>query len=193
MKGRIYISGVFANLKYVKCRPNVDWLDNDPHFWSSPPTWGICRTDFRGVMSKGDYIFFVLPKKTDLPQMVYGYFKIADHIDHLTAYHLFPNKRMRETNPNGNIIVNADGTYNQLDGGAHLSRFNQIKKHYIVGEIRDHCFLKPVHIRRLAPLFLNTLNNIFNCDKNEIIKILTRKGRILNESQIYMLMNWLKN
>jgi hypothetical protein len=40
----------------------VGWLDNDPHFWEPPPTWGICRTDSRRVVKVGDYIFFVLPK-----------------------------------------------------------------------------------------------------------------------------------
>jgi hypothetical protein len=39
MQGRIYISGAFTNLNYVKCKPNNEWLDNDPHFWSNPPTW----------------------------------------------------------------------------------------------------------------------------------------------------------
>ena len=33
--------------------------------WNWPPTWGICRTDFRRVIKVGDYIFFVLPKASD--------------------------------------------------------------------------------------------------------------------------------
>jgi hypothetical protein len=199
MEGRIYISSAFTNLRYVRCRPNADWLDNDPHFWNSPPTWGICRTDFRRKLSKGDYVFFVLPKNAkdahgeSLPQMVYGYFKIKEHIDHLTAYRRFPQKRMRDTNPNGNIIVNDDGTYNQLDGGVHRERFEQISDHYIVGHSSEKRFLKPAHIRRLAPAFLATLNEIFDSEAPDVFEVIGRKGRVLDDTQVCQLVNWLND
>jgi hypothetical protein len=199
MQGRIYISSAFTNLRYIKCKPNADWLDNDPHFWNSPPTWGICRTDYRRILEKDDYIFFVLPKNANgtngdtLPQMIYGYFKILEHIDHLTAYKRFPQKRMRNANPNGNIIVNADGTYNRYDNNAHKDRFNQIKEHYIVGDINDYRFLKPTEIRRLAPSFLLALNNLFSTKAMDIFEVIGRKGRTLNDIQVSKLVNWLNN
>lgn len=198
MQGRIYISSAFTNLRYVKCKPNSAWLDNDPHFWKSPPTWGICRTDFRKQLNKDDYIFFVLPKYSkdekdlDLPQMIYGYFKIVDHIDHLTAYKSFPQKRMRNTNPNGNIIVDANGHYNEFDGDVHRSRFSQIRKHYIVGHRSKNKFLKPQEIRRLAPTFLMTLNAIFQTDASDIFEVIGRKGRKLSDKQITRLLDWIR-
>ena len=197
MEGRIYISSAFTNLRYVRCKPNVDWLDNDPHFWKSPPTWGICRTDFRRMLYKDDYIFFVLPKNakgadgSELPQMIYGYFKIACHIDHVNAYNRFPQKRMRNANPNGNIIVNSDGTYNRLDHGAHKDRFDQIKDHYVVGDRKVHRFLTPAEIHRLAPSFLSTLNDVFDTKATNIFEVIGRKGRVLKESQISKLVSWL--
>jgi hypothetical protein len=75
-EGRIYISGAFTTINRSKCGGGVGWLDNDPHFWTQPPTWGICRTDYRRVIRKGDYIFFVLPKASELPQMIYGFFQV---------------------------------------------------------------------------------------------------------------------
>lgn len=199
MQGRIYISSAFTNLRYVKCKPNADWLDNDPHFWNSPPTWGICRTDFRRNLWEDDYIFFVLPKHARdargerLPQMIYGYFKIVRHIDHMKAYRRFPQKRMRNANPNGNIIVNANGAYNRFDGGAHRDRFRQIMEHYIVGHSREKRFLKPADIRRLAPYFLETLNDVFESEASDVFGVIGRKGRVLNNTQIYKLANWLND
>lgn len=92
MKGRIYISGAFTTVVHSKCK-QLGELDNDPHFWESPPTWGICRPDIRELLNfKNDnYIFFVLPKKSDLPQMIYGYMKIVD----ITRSGVFDSDRCR--------------------------------------------------------------------------------------------------
>lgn len=197
MEGRIYISGAFSSLCNNNCKSIGPTPDNDPHFYNSPPTWGICRTDFRKKLKKGDYVFFVLPKnaidenKLHLPQMIYGYFKIEQHIDHITAYQLFPQKRMRAEHPNGNIIVNADGSYNQFDNGAHLEKFNQIKEHYIIGSQLENRFLQPQDVIRLAPSFLDVLNEVFEANFTDIFKIIGRKGRIINEMQIQQLLHWI--
>lgn len=191
MQGRIYISSAFTNIKYVKCKPNKDWLDNDPHFWKAPPTWGICRTDFRKMLDKDDYIFYVLPKKAELPQMIYGYIKVIESILHIEAYKRFPQKRMGNENPNGNIIVNEAGNYNRFDNEVHKDRFEQIKKYYIVGDNYKSKFLKPEKIIRLSKTFLYTLQKVFNSNAIDIFSIIGRKGRVLNEQQINILLKWL--
>ena len=192
MQGRIYISSAFTNLKYSICKPNSEFLDNDPHFWNSPPTWGVCRTDFRSKLEKGDYIFFVLPKYTTLPQMIYGYMKIIDNITHIDAYKRFPQKRMkRNGNPNGNIIVGKNGEYNDYDDNIHEDRFAKIKQYYVVGDRIRSQFLKPEKIKLLAPTFLQTLNKVFNINPDNIFSIIGRKGRKLNEEQINTLLRWL--
>lgn len=191
MEGRIYISGAFTNIKYAKCKPNKNWLDNDPHFWNEPPTWGICRTDFRKKLDKNDYIFFVLPKEAELPQMIYGYIKIQESISHVEAYNRFPQKRMKNNNPNGNIIVDEFGNYNRFDNNVHKDKFERIKNYYIIGDKNNSSFLRPREIIKLSKYFLPTLQNIFNSKAADIFGIIGRKGRILNDAQIIKLLNWL--
>jgi len=191
MQGRIYISSAFTNFKYVKCKTNKDWLDNDPHFWNSPPTWGICRTDFRKMLDKDDYVFFVLPKKAELPQMIYGYIKIVESIPHIEAYKSFPQKRMENKNPNGNIIVDEFGNYNRFDNNVHQVRFEEIKKYYIIGDKNISKFLKPNDIIKLSKYFFPTLQTVFDSKAKNIFNIIGRKGRVLSEKQINYLLKWL--
>ena len=195
MQGRIYISSAFTNLKYSICKPNQEWLDNDPHFWnpSKPPTWGICRTDFRKQLKKEDYIFFVLPKYTQLSQMIYGYMKILENITHVEAYKKYPEKRMKNGNPNGNIIVDENGNYNRFDLGIHEDKFEEIKKYYVIGVKANSRLLSEKDIKRLAPSFLSILNKIFDSNSEKIFSIIGRKGRVLNEQQIVDLLNWLNH
>ena len=100
---------------------------------------------------------------------------------------------MRNRNPNGNIIVNADGSYNRLDAGAHRDRFDQVKEHYIVGDQQVHRFFKPSEIYRLAPSFLATLNDVFDSKAMDIFQVIGRKGRVLNDKQVSKLLNWLNS
>lgn len=106
MAGRIYISSAFKSLKNATCKLNDESLDNDPHFWKQPPTWGICRTDYRRNCKVGDYIFFVLPKKSSLnEQCIYGYLKVKDIITHAQAYKAFPSKRMADKNQMETLLL----------------------------------------------------------------------------------------
>jgi hypothetical protein len=194
MEGRIYISGAFTTINCSNCG-GKEWLDNDPHLWSDPPTWGICRTDFRRVVKKGDYIFFVLPKKSELPQMIYGYLRVLEKITHIEAYHRpeLRHKRMANKNPNGNIIVDADGNYNRFDKGVHKDRFEQIKQYYVVGDRRESEFLTEDHIKQFAPEFLAVLNATFGTHNDSVFGIIGRKGRRLTEKQVANLLTWLRN
>src|SRR5688500_3981471 len=121
MKGLIYIAGSFETVSRSKCGGGRAWIDNDPHFWTNPPTWGICRNDLRRKADIGDYVFFVLPRKARHPQMVFGYLRVAEKITHREAFDraALATKRMGNKNPNGNILVNRHGRYNRFDRGAH--------------------------------------------------------------------------
>jgi len=193
MKGRIYISGAFTTVVKSKCNP-LGWLDNDPHFWESPPTWGICRPDIRETLAAGDYIFFVLPLTSDLPQMIYGYMRIAEIISHEEAYRRneLKKKRMGNKNPNGNIIVNEHSKYNRYDGGFHKRNFTRIKRHYAIGDKTDSEFLSADKIKRLAPDFLATIERVLNIKGSRSIDIISRWGRRLSPDQISQLLKWLK-
>jgi hypothetical protein len=192
-EGRIYISGAFKKVNRSKCGGGVGWLDNDPHFWTQPPTWGICRTDYRRVIKNGDYIFYVLSKASELPQMIYGYFQVKDKITHIQAFnrHELASKRMGNKNPNGNIIVDANGQYNRFDGGSHEKRFEKIKLYYVIGDESNSEFLTEKKIRQLAPSFLFTLNKIFESNENSVFKVIGRSGRRMSEKHVNQLLAWL--
>jgi hypothetical protein len=192
MQGRIYISGSFTEI--IPPLSKEDWRDNCPHFWSEPPTWGICRPDFRKSLSVGDYVFFVLPANVRLPQMIYGYMRILEKIDHLAAYHrpeLF-DKRMGNKNPNGNIIVDSAGNYNKFDMGFHLGNFSKIKQHYVIGDPENSEFLTEAKLLQKQPAFQATLNAIFNKQGKTPIDVITRKGRRMDQQQVASLLHWLK-
>lgn len=194
MKGRIYISGSFTTLVRSRCK-QFGWLDNDPHFWESPPTWGICRPDIRTSLDPEDYVFFVLPKKSELPQMIYGYMRIKEIITHAEAWHRpsLTRKRMGNKNPNGNIIVDSRGSYNRFDAGAHKKRFETIKQKYAIGYVNHSEFICEDKIRKLAPKFLDKLNRLFKFRKSSVFEAVSRWGRVLSSKQISELLTWLKS
>lgn len=193
MKGYIYIASAFETVNRSACGRKGSWVDNDPHFWTSPPTWGICRNDLRATAEIGDYVFFVLPRRGRHPQMIFGYLKIAENISHLAALHRrdLRSKRMRKGTPNGNIIVDANGNYNPLDGGAHRYKFEKIKRHYVVGCEANSRMLSAEEIRRKAPAFVDALGSILGIQGDRAIDIISRKGRILNAMQLNSLLAWL--
>jgi hypothetical protein len=46
MKGFIYIAGSFRTVRRTACGGDASWIDNDPHFWTQPPTWAFVETTF---------------------------------------------------------------------------------------------------------------------------------------------------
>lgn len=99
-------------------------------------------------------MFFVLPKRARHPQMLFGYMQISEKITHVEAFRREDSKRMGSQNPNGNMMVDDLGNYNQFDGGAHKSIFHKIKGEYVVGDVQRSKFLTDSEIRRLAPVSL---------------------------------------
>jgi hypothetical protein len=195
VRGYIYIASAFETVNRSACGQGGSWVDNDPHFWTSPPTWGICRNDLRARADVGDFVFFVLPRRGRHPQMILGFLRIKEKISHFEA---FPrpelrSKRMSNKIPNGNIIVERDGKYNRFDGGAHKHKFEKIKQHYVIGSETESRMLKSEEIRHLAPQFLNTLGRIVGVQGSRAIDIISRKGRVLTAQQVESLLSWLNN
>lgn len=195
MKGAIYIAGAFRTVIKSKCGCRVDSPDNDPHFWSTPPTWGICRPDLRERLDSGDYIFFVLPRKSDLPQSIFGYLKIDSVITHAEAYaHAgLTSKRMGNKSPNGNIIVDKCGRYNRYDGNVHKSNFDRIEKRFAVSNADDWVFLNENAIRRSAESFMPMLRRILDSDGKMPIDLISRYGKTLGEGQVKALKEWVQS
>ena len=193
MKGYIYIASAFETVNRSVCGQKRSWIDNDPHFWTSPPTWGICRNDLRARSEVGDYVFFVLPRRGRHPQMIFGFLKITEIISHVEAFRRadLRSKRMGNKMPNGNIIVGAGGIYNKFDGGAHKHKFQKIESHYAIGCEKESRMLTSSDIRQLAPSFLTALGSILDIKGDRAIDIVSRKGRILTAHQVRSLLAWL--
>ena len=193
MQGIIYIAGSFYTVNKSKCGKGKGWIDNDPHFWINPPTWGICRNDLRKKVKDKDYIFYVLPKKSPHKQCLFGYIKVKEIITHEQAYRhpKLKAKRMRNKNPNGNIIVDSNGIYNKFDGNAHIAIFNKIKDQYVIGDTCNSRMLSEEEINRLAPSFVDLLKELFNKQEGTSpIDFISRYGKILCEKQVNKLLEW---
>lgn len=192
MKGFMYIAGSFQTVRRSKCGGGKGWIDNDPHFWTSPPTWGICRNDLRRKVGDGDYIFFVLPRNAKQPQSIFGYMRVAEKIPHGAAFRrrALRSKRMGNKNPNGNIIVDASSKYNRFDMGAHRRIFEKVKREYVIGNPKHSRFLTEAEIARLAPRFLNLLRGLFGGQGSKPYDFISRYGCQLSESQVHTILNW---
>lgn len=193
MKGYIYIASAFETVNRSVCGQKGSWVDNDPHFWTSPPTWGICRNDLRDKAEKGDVVFFVLPRHGRHPQTIFGFLTIAEIISHSEAYSRadLRSKRMGNKTPNGNIIVEAGGRYNRYDLDTHRHKFDRIRHRYAIGSPTESRMLTSDEIRRLAPEFLTTLGSITGTRGDRAIDIVSRKGRELTPAQVKALLRWL--
>ncbi len=186
MNGYIYIAGSFLNPFPAKCKTTADWIDNDPCIYNEPYTWGICRYDLRNKAKEGDYIFFVLPKKSNLRQMIFAYMKIGKMMTHEEAYktlRLHKYRMVYGKNPNGNILVDAHGKHHPADHGRH--KFRKIKDHYAVADMSNSRKFTRETIEQKALEFVNILHKIFNKKKgNRPIDLISRKGQQLNEAQV---------
>ena len=193
MKGYIYIASAFETVNRSTCGQKGSWIDNDPHFWTSPPTWGICRNDLRAKANEGDFIFFVLPRWGRHPQMIFGFLRIEQKITHIDAFARpeLRSKRMNNKIPNGNIIVDRYGRYNQFDRGVHQYKFDKIKRDYVIGSKTESRMLTAQEINQRAPQFLSALAQILHLQGDRAIDIITRKGRVLTAKQVESLLAWL--
>jgi hypothetical protein len=192
MKGFMYIAGSFLTVRRSACGGGKGWIDNDPHFWTSPPTWGICRNDIRRRASPGDYIFFVLPKAAEQPQCLLGYLRVAEKITHDQAFRRpgLRSKRMGNKDVNGNIIVDADGKYNRYDARAHLHIFEKVKQEYVIGDPAHSRFLSEKEIRKLAPRFVLFLKKLIGGKGDRPIDFISRYGRELDAAQVRAVLEW---
>lgn len=192
LRGYIYIASSFETVNRSACGQGGSWIDNDPHFWTIPPTWGICRPDLRAGAREGDVVFFVLPKNGRHPQSIFAYLTIQEIVTHAEAFarkNLLP-KRMGNKTPNGNIIVNASGAYNKFDAGAHLHNFEKIKHRYAIGKKTASRILSHREIQRLAPSFVEQLSLVIGKRGRSAIEIISRKGRKLSATQVTALLAW---
>lgn len=187
----IYIANSFKTVGRTAVARGGWPVDNDPHFWNSPPTWGICRPDLRKKATPGQTIFFVLSKNSQHPQMIFGYLQIKRIVSHLSAHRSLPQKRMRGLMPDGNIIVTATGRYNRWDGQSHQHNFQKIRGKYAIGDPQHSRFLTAEQIENKAAEFLSTLGEVLGFTGTRAIDLISRAGRqSLTDVQVKALKKW---
>lgn len=190
MPGYMYIAG--ASCCHGGCaRGHGQRLDNDPHPYTPPFTWGICRPDLRGNSRPGYHIFFVSPKRRGMLQSIFAHMAIEEIITHDAAYVRFPNKRMRQAIPNGNIIVDGNGRYNAFDRGAHRANFARIRGHYAVGNEQSRV-IPAQEYNQMAPGFLQLLERVFpGVHGGRAYDYIFRSGRRLDDAQVGIVLQWI--
>lgn len=193
IRGFIYIASAFESLTPSGCVAD-DQVDNDPHLWTKPYTWGICRYDIRNRIKEGDYIFFVLGRNANLPQMIFAYIKVGEIINHYQAYHREELKSKRMTDDKkiqGNILVDSEGKYNIHDKGIHKATFDKRKWRYVIADMDNSRFLSKVEIINKSKGFVHILNKILYKHGQTPFEIITRAGQRLTQEQTLQLLEWL--
>jgi hypothetical protein len=161
----------------------------DPYLGPNP-SLGACRPDIRRQLDKGDHIFVISGKVPGFNQFVIGGFEIAEKIDALSAYRLFPEQRLRVRDDGqltGNIIVNSLGKQHKLD--SH-NGFDRRIQNYVVGtNLVSLTTDKEIDEGRKETL--EVLREIFHKNGSSPIDIVGRWGTRLTEKQIIELRAWL--
>ena len=185
MKGYIYIAGRGAD------PARRDDL-NDPIF-GSIPTLGACMPNIRRNVELGDFIFFVSGKTKSVQQYVIGGMQVAEKISAIAAYSRYPENRIsRDVNGvlRGNIIVNADGSRNNLDEH-DVQSFNRRVQNYIVGT-KPLVLTTEEEVRRGREETLGQLSQVLQRPRaNRVIDLMGRWKR-LDEGQVEDIAEWLR-
>jgi hypothetical protein len=162
----------------------------DPYL-GDQPTLGACMPNIRRQVVQGDHIFLVSGKIKDVSQFVMAGFEVAERLDAMIAYDLYPQHRLRQLENGeitGNIIITAKGKQHPLDTHDPTTFASRIKN-YVTG--RD-------------PLVLTSPREIQSGrdDTNYVLSyVLGKKGRSpkeimgrcskLDERQIRELRDWM--
>jgi hypothetical protein len=162
----------------------------DP-FLGTTPTLGACMPNIRRWVVPGDHIFVISGKIPGVPQYVIGGFEVADKIDAIAAYKMFPDLRLRRLDNGqltGNIIVTSDGKQHPLD--EHKTFAKRIKN-YVIG--RDPLALTAPHeIAQGRAESVEILRSIFEKAGTTPYNIIGRCSR-LDEKQVRELRAWLRS
>jgi hypothetical protein len=169
--------------------PGAGWRMTDPLF-GRVPTLGACMPNIRRAVLPGDFIFIVSGSVSGVQQYVVGGFRVAEKISALEAFERFPKNRMQLLDDGklaGNIIVNYNGTRNELD---YHSNFEKRIENYVVG--RDPLVLETheeIDLGRKQTL--GVLQDVLKAKGQSIHDVVSRWRR-LDQHQIEELVKWMR-
>lgn len=161
----------------------------DPYL-GDVPSIGACRPDIRRRVVPGDHIFVISGKVPGLPQYVIGGFEVAEKIDAMTAYEMFPEQRLRRRDDGelvGNVIVNSRGRQHRLDSHDAFERRIQ---NYVIGR-NPVSLVTPKEIAQGREQTLEMLQQILRRTGTRPIDVVGRWGSQLTDHQVQQLRGWL--
>jgi hypothetical protein len=184
MIGKIFItsSGYDPELgKHVK----------DPYLGPNA-SLGACRPDFRRQVKVGDHLFVISGRIPNVRQFVMGGFEVAQKVDAVQAYEMFPDRRLRirdDGQLTGNVIVDAGGAQHELDTHDPAT-FARRSSNYLVG---THCvsLIDPAEVALGREQTLDMLRELFKKNGGSPFEIVGHYGSTLTEDQVAKLREWL--
>ncbi len=162
---------------------------DDPLF-GPVPALGACVPNLRRLVTKGDWLFVVSGRKSNLPQYLIGGLQVEEKITALAAYQRFPQYRMErdaQGNITGNIPVDAFGNKHPLDTHP-LEGFDRRVKDYLVGgravELRTE---REIEVGRERTL--KFLSEMRQRPANRVFDTIGRASR-LNDDEVQKVLKW---
>ena len=148
--------------------------------------------NIRRQVVPGDFIALISGKVPGVSQYIVGCFEVADKINALTAYKIFPEHRLRlrdDGQLTGNIIVDAKGKQHPLDKH-QSSSFERRIENYIIGR-NPIVLTKPDEIAQGREETLDVLRTILGKNGSAPIQIIGRGGKKLDFKQVQEIRDWL--
>lgn len=164
----------------------------DPYL-GDEPTLGACMPNIRRQVVQGDYIFPVSGKLKDFPQFVMAGFEVAEKLDAMVAYDLYPQHRLRQLENGevtGNIIITAQGKQHPLDTHDPVTFASRVKN-YVTGK-NALVLTSPREIQSSRDDTNYVLSHVLGKKGRAPIEIMGRWSK-LDERQIRELRDWLSS
>lgn len=172
-----------------KADPAVGPPLSDPLF-GPVPTLGACVPNLRRCVTKGDWVFVVSGRTSNLPQYLIGGLRVQEKISAIAAYSRFPENRMRRDQNGdvlGNIPVDENGNKHPLDEH-DLKNFDRRVENYLVGD-------RSVHLGTSAEIALGRdrtlkfLSDLRAKPANRVFDVIGRASK-LRPDEVEAVLDW---
>lgn len=169
--------------------PGAGSVLDDPLF-GPVPTLGACVPNLRRHVTRGDWMFVVSGRRSNLQQYLIGGLRVAEKISAIAAYQRFPEYRMRRQEDGtvvGNVPVNEFGEKHELDGHPN-DGFDRRIENYLVGD-RAVQLVGDAEIALGRERTLNFLSDLRAKRANRIFDAIGRASR-LNDGEVERMLAW---
>lgn len=162
---------------------------SDPLF-GPVPTLGACVPNLRRLVTKGDWVFVVSGRRSNVAQYLIGGLRVDEKISAITAYARFPSNRMSrdaDGHIRGNVPVDEHGHKHALD--AHeLKNFDRRVENYLVGD-RSVQLDGPAEVALGREETLKFLSQLRAKPANRVIDVIGRASK-LQVTEVDAVLEW---